>query len=118
MADQTEWLTVERIAQELGVHPETILSYPSIRLRGLCETTRDWPTVEQEELTSFVSAYFDPHPIRYIVTRSLRSYPDTAHTVRTRPEGPTPQVFLDFREVGKHLWGGGRTLQRATDGEH
>ena len=24
-------------------------------------------------------------------------------------------MFLDFREVGKHLWGGGRTLQRMSD---
>jgi excisionase family DNA binding protein len=27
VADQTEWLTVEQIAQELGVHPETIREY-------------------------------------------------------------------------------------------
>ena len=27
MADKTEWLTVEQIAQELGVHPETIREY-------------------------------------------------------------------------------------------
>jgi excisionase family DNA binding protein len=27
VADKTEWLTVEQIAQELGVHPETIREY-------------------------------------------------------------------------------------------
>ena len=27
MADKTEWLTVEQIAQELRVHPETIREY-------------------------------------------------------------------------------------------
>lgn len=27
MAEKTEWLTVEQIANELGVHPETIREY-------------------------------------------------------------------------------------------
>lgn len=27
MAETTEWLTVEQIARELGVHPETIREY-------------------------------------------------------------------------------------------
>src|SRR5581483_9678477 len=27
VAEKTEWLTVEQIAQELGVHPETIRAY-------------------------------------------------------------------------------------------
>jgi excisionase family DNA binding protein len=27
VADKTEWLTAEQIAQELGVHPETIREY-------------------------------------------------------------------------------------------
>ncbi len=27
MVDKTEWLTVEQIAKELGVHPETIREY-------------------------------------------------------------------------------------------
>jgi excisionase family DNA binding protein len=27
VTDKTEWLTVEQIAQELGVHPETIREY-------------------------------------------------------------------------------------------
>lgn len=27
MAEQTEWLTVEQIAKELGVHPDTIREY-------------------------------------------------------------------------------------------
>jgi hypothetical protein len=86
---------------------------------------RGWPTVEQEELTSFVSACFNPGPIRYIFTWSLRSYPrrcpqSTTETVT----GTAPQAFLDYGEGLKHFTGGGhlsaseRSARVRQAGEH